>query len=81
MIDINDILERIEETDNSRVDKCVMYSEIVLFLQSWINSFEVRDTGNKIHNVLLNRIITEINSQVSDLQDKVKNFIALNLIK
>lgn len=81
MIDINDILERIEETDNSRVDKCVMYSEIVLFLQSWINSFEIRDTGNKIHNIVLKRIIAEINSQVLNLQDEVKNFIALNLIK
>lgn len=81
MVDITDILTKIEETDNSRVDKCIIYSNIVNFLETWINSFTVQDTGNKINNVILKRIIDEINSQVYNLESDVKNFIALNLIK
>lgn len=81
MIDITDILTKIEETDQSRVDKCLIYSKMVFFLKTWVESFQLQDTGNKINNILLQRIVEEVNTQVVDLETQVKNFIALNLIK
>lgn len=78
---ITDILQRIEETDYSRVDRCIVYSDLVIFLEDFIKHFGVQETGNKLKDAIVSAIIEEIKKQCNENIDEIKNFIALNLIK
>lgn len=80
-MEITDILVKIEETDMGRVDKCIIYSDIVMFLKNFRDNFEVHTTGDKIKDFVAQAIVKELKSQCEHNIDEVKNFIALNLIK
>lgn len=80
-MDINEILVKIEETDMGRVDKCIIYSDIVMFLRNFRDNFEVNTTGDKIKDFVAQSIVKELKRQCEKNIDEVKNFIALNLIK
>lgn len=80
-MDITNILETIEETDYSRVDRCVVYSDIILFLQGFKNNFGVADTGSKLKNAVADIIIKSIKDECDKNIETVKKFINLNLIR
>lgn len=80
-MNITDILQRIEETDYSRVDRCIVYSDLVVFLEDFKKHFGVQETGNKVKDAIVSIIVEEIKRQCSENIDEIKNFIALNLIK
>ena len=80
-MDITDVLQTIEETDYDRVDKCIVYSDIILFLTGFKEGFEIRDTGSKIKNLVAEMIRDELKKQCDNNIEKVKSFIQLNLIR
>ncbi len=80
-MNITDILQRIEETDYSRVDRCIVYSDLVVFLEDFKKHFCVQETGNKVKDAIILAIVEEIKRQCNENIDEIKNFIALNLIK
>lgn len=80
-MNITDILQRIEETDYSRVDRCIVYSDLVIFLEDFAKNVRLQETGNKLKDAIISVIMGEIKRQCNENIDEIKNFIALNLIK
>lgn len=80
-MDITDVLTAIEETDKNRVDKCIIYSDIILFLTGFKENFGINDTGSKIKNMIGEIIVDELKNQCQINIDKTKDFIKFNLIK
>lgn len=80
-MDITEVLIAIEESDKSRVDKCVIYSDIILFLTGMRESFGIQDTGSKIKNLIAELITKAVKDECNSNIDKTKRFIELNLIK
>lgn len=80
-MNITDILQRIEETDYTRVDRCIVYSDLVIFLEDFIKNVRFQETGNKLKDAIISSIMGEIKKQCNENIDEIKNFIALNLIK
>ena len=62
-----------------KLDKCVLYSEIILYLKDVATSIGFKDTGvqwkDLINKMIVQDTLTEINSKIKEL----RNFIEFNV--
>lgn len=78
IMDLSNLYSSIEEMED-KVDKCLLYSEIILYLKDVAASIGFKDTGvqwkDLINKMIVQDTLTEINSKIKEL----RNFIEFNV--
>lgn len=77
-MDLTPIYTSIEEMDD-KVDKCLAYTEMILYLKEVSQSIGFKDTGitwkDNINKMIIQDSINEINSKIKEL----RNFVEFNV--
>ena len=77
-MDFSNLYKSIEEIED-KVDKCLIYTEIILYLKDIRSSIGFKDTGVKwkddINKMIVNDTIIEIDNKIKEL----RNFVEFNV--
>lgn len=73
-----ELLKYVEETNKDKVDKIIKYSDMIIFLEHLRDQFDIKETDNRIHDVLCKEVLNDFKLVVTKKCNLIKDFIKLN---